>query len=200
MRWACISLSSAMLIASVIMLSGCGVTALNCSPDDDPCIQSMVNTPIGFSRDGETGALTRGPTIDQLAVLSQYRYPVRFDPSKARHIAHDDALSYLNKAVSAADRPYALCSYTDDSVLFAYVAQPIPFADVQIIPAHARVLNQENYVIFARYTPGTALLFNSVACIAYRRVPASGADTTFIPNEMEAVTEALLSVGAKLAD
>jgi len=188
---------AASLLITLTSCTGFTLQTTSCSVDE--CERTTRSNAGTFYSDPETGQSTSGATIYRLHDENEFRYPVDVDRSVLARISRDQAFSYLNAARAAAARPYHLCDYRpqDNAVAFPGEPQPIFMNQLEIIPAHGTVLDADNYVVFLYYSPGP-LIFSNATCIAYRRLQSPGQRDPTIDTEMEAVTEALLSLGARL--
>lgn len=180
------------------LLSACvvhGFSYENCT-HDGRCTRTEVSVLNGIERlDPETGVMTNETVVDQLETSAAYRFPLAVDRAVLGQIPAPIALKYLQQAAAAATGPYRVCSYSATGIgIQGY--DPLPYSKVHIATAHGPVRSQDTYVVFARYSPD--LLHEDASCIAYRRISTGDAETGEIVNEMQRVTEALLSVGANL--
>jgi hypothetical protein len=181
-----------------LFIASCNFTLISNSCSLDECEQITRSNAGTLYSDPETGISTAGATIYRLHDENAFLYPVQIDSTVLPRISSDQALRYLSEAHDAAARPYHLCDYHEweKTVIFSGASQPLPFNKLRIIPAHGTIFNDENYVVFLWYSPGPSLIFTNVTCIAYRRLAPPGQLDPAIASEMEAVTEALISLGA----
>ena len=184
-------------ILFTIILAACGIQWTECTVDGK-CSQFIVSNEGIQYTDPETGVLTKGPTVDQLGTSSEYRFQLSIDTTLTGQIPRSDAFNYLNRAVESAARNYRLCGYSDDGLVILGLSHHIPYNEIHVAPARGTVNGEDNFIVFAKYSPGTALIFQQLSCVAYRRVQDTSAQTSGIEQEMQGVTEALISIGARL--